>query len=303
MEVFFPSSGVQTQLWLPPLVALVISFFTSMAGVSGAFLLLPFQMSVLGFTSPAVSPTNLVFNILAIPAGVWRYVRERRMLWPLALIMLVGTVPGVVAGGFVRLALLPDARGFKLFVGCVLLYLGLRLVADLVRRDPEPERPPSKPSQSEWNTRVVHWRLSSLSYEFRGKRYQCSPLSLALACLLIGGVGGVYGVGGGAIIVPYVVGVLRLPVHTIAGATLLSTLGTSVVGVLFYQLVAPWYAGAGQPVAPDWLLGGLFGLGGMAGIYLGARAQRHMRPTWLKALLGLLILYVSVRYIGGYFWS
>ena len=64
----FPVSGVDCPLWLPPLVAFVISLFTSMGGVSGAFLLLPFQMSFLGFTSPAVSPTNLVFNIVAIPA-------------------------------------------------------------------------------------------------------------------------------------------------------------------------------------------------------------------------------------------
>jgi uncharacterized membrane protein YfcA len=44
------------------LVAFFISFFTSMAGVSGAFLLLPFQMSVLGLATPAVSATNLVFK-------------------------------------------------------------------------------------------------------------------------------------------------------------------------------------------------------------------------------------------------
>jgi hypothetical protein len=65
----FPVSGVETYVFIPPLVALVVSFLTSMGGVSGAFLLLPFQMSFLGFTSPAVSSTNFVFNIVAIPSG------------------------------------------------------------------------------------------------------------------------------------------------------------------------------------------------------------------------------------------
>ena len=60
----FPVSGVEVALWVPPLVALVVSAFTSMGGVSGAFLLLPFQVSVLGFASPAVSSTNLVYNIV-----------------------------------------------------------------------------------------------------------------------------------------------------------------------------------------------------------------------------------------------
>ncbi len=45
----------QIYAFIPPLVALVVSFFTSMGGISGAFLLLPFQMSVLNYTSPSVS--------------------------------------------------------------------------------------------------------------------------------------------------------------------------------------------------------------------------------------------------------
>ncbi len=52
-----------------------------MGGVSGNFLLLSYQISVLNFTSPAVSPTNLVFNIVAIPSGVYRYLREGRKNW------------------------------------------------------------------------------------------------------------------------------------------------------------------------------------------------------------------------------
>jgi uncharacterized membrane protein YfcA len=70
MDLFymlFPISGVETYVFIPPLVAIVISFFCSMGGVSGAFLLLPFQMSVLNFTSPSVSSTNLIYNIVAIP--------------------------------------------------------------------------------------------------------------------------------------------------------------------------------------------------------------------------------------------
>ncbi len=57
LYMFFPVSGVKTHLFIPPLVALVVSFFTSMGGVSGAFLLLPFQMSVLNFTSGVYPPT------------------------------------------------------------------------------------------------------------------------------------------------------------------------------------------------------------------------------------------------------
>ncbi|MDH5768054.1 MAG: sulfite exporter TauE/SafE family protein, partial [Nitrospirota bacterium] len=91
--MLFPVSGVETYIFIPPLVALVVSFFTSMGGVSGAFLLLPFQVSVLNFTSPSVSSTNFVYNIVAIPSGVYRYLKEGRMPWPLTNIVILGTLP------------------------------------------------------------------------------------------------------------------------------------------------------------------------------------------------------------------
>src|SRR5512139_4054024 len=132
LEIFFPVSGVKTSIFLPPLVALVISFFTSMGGVSGAFLLLPFQMSILNYTSPSVSATNFVFNIVAIPSGVYRYIKEGRMAWPLTLVVIIGTLPGVFIGYYLRVLYLPDPKTFKLFVGCVLLYIGVRLFKDLL---------------------------------------------------------------------------------------------------------------------------------------------------------------------------
>src|SRR3972149_12291901 len=90
----FSISGVKTWVFLPPLVAFIVSFFTSMGGVSGAFLLLPFQMSFLGFTNPSVSATNQLFNIVAIPTGVYRYYKEGRMVWPLTWAVIIGTLPG-----------------------------------------------------------------------------------------------------------------------------------------------------------------------------------------------------------------
>ncbi|MCI5136479.1 MAG: sulfite exporter TauE/SafE family protein, partial [Candidatus Electrothrix sp. AW2] len=50
--MYFPTADIEVQPWLPPVVAFCISFFTSMSGVSGAFLLLPFQVSYLGFSTP-----------------------------------------------------------------------------------------------------------------------------------------------------------------------------------------------------------------------------------------------------------
>jgi uncharacterized protein len=108
--VHFPVSGVDTFILFPPLIAFVVSFSTSMAGVPGAFLLLPYQMSVLGYVTPSVSATNQVFNIVGIPSGVYSYIREGRMVWPLTWAVLIGTLPGVFIGAWIRIFYLPAPR-------------------------------------------------------------------------------------------------------------------------------------------------------------------------------------------------
>ena len=58
--MYFPVADIEIHPLIPPVVAFVISFFTSMGGVSGAFLLLPFQVSVLGFNTPTVSARRTI---------------------------------------------------------------------------------------------------------------------------------------------------------------------------------------------------------------------------------------------------
>jgi uncharacterized protein len=293
----FPVSGVETPFWVPPLVAFVVSFFSSMGGISGAVLLLPFQMSVLGFTSPAVSATNLVFNIIAIPGGVYQYTREGRMIRSLTWVVVGGTVPGVVVGQLIRLHWLPDPRPFKAFVGCVLLYIAVRIV-------PEIRRPENKAEGGGdphyWAVKCVECSIRRLVFDFQGNRYECPTRFVFLLSLVVGMVGGIYGIGGGAIMAPFFVAHLGLPVHTIAGATLMGTFITSVAGVAFSHLIAPYYRGKGMEVAPDWQLGSLLGVGGMLGVYLGARTQRYMPARWLKIMLAAILMAVAVNYLWGY---
>jgi uncharacterized membrane protein YfcA len=311
--VHFPVSDVTISPLVPPLVAFVISFFTSMGGVSGAFLLLPFQMSVLGFTSPAVSATNHLFNIIAIPSGVWRYVREGRMVWPLTWVVIAGTLPGVLIGAVVRVRYLPDARAFKLFAGAVLLFIGARMMVDLARRAGTDRATAEQRFQqlvvahrarSEGDdplpaVRVLRFGIRRITYEFYGERFSFSTVGVFALSLAVGVVGGVYGIGGGAIVAPFFVAILGLPVYTVAGAALMGTFITSIAGVGFYQAMAPVYPDTA--VAPDWGLGLLFGLGGMAGMYLGARAQKHVPARAIKVMLCLVIVLTAGRYVVGFF--
>jgi uncharacterized membrane protein YfcA len=314
----FPVSGVEISPLIPLVVSFIVSFFTSMGGISGAFLLLPFQMSVLGFTSPAVSSTNLVFNIIAIPSGVYRYIREGRMAWPLAWIIILGTLPGVFIGAAIRINYLPDPKHFKVFMGFVLLYIALRLLLDLRAKTAQDK---SKTEEIEKSfrersarmrkavaagetrnpvIRTTRFSLTEYAYEFYGEKFSFNTITLSAFAFAVGIVGGIYGVGGGAIIAPFLVAFFHLPIYTIAGATLFGTFITSIAGALFYALIAPLYASTGLMIAPDWMLGALFGVGGFLGMYCGARLQKFFPARFIKGILTLILLFLALTYLVGF---
>ncbi|MCP4685350.1 MAG: TSUP family transporter, partial [bacterium] len=74
---------------------------------------------------------------------------------------------------------------------------------------------------------------------------------------------------------------------------------TSVAGALIYILISPLIGG--EVLWPDWWLGLSFGVGGAAGIYVGARVQRYVSPKVIKVILVLALLFIAVRYILGFY--
>ncbi|HCG99802.1 MAG: hypothetical protein A2074_06220 [Candidatus Aquicultor primus] len=318
--MYFQTAGIEVALWIPPLTAFVISFFTSMGGVSGAFLLLPFQMSFLGYTNPSVSATNQLYNIVAIPSGVYCYYKEGRMVWPLTWVVITGTLPGVLIGAFVRVAYLPDPQNFKLFAAVVLLYIGIKMARDVLRKNagdsdkaageqrfqelvrdyrkttPDPKNAATSTHQK---IEITHFNRKRLGYTFYGESFDVPFWGIFALSFIVGIVGGIYGIGGGAIIAPFFVSFFGLPVYTVAGAALMGTFVTSVAGVAFYQAIAPFYPQ--MSVAPDFLLGSLFGLGGMAGMYVGARCQKYVPAKAIKWMLSGIIIFTALKYVLDFF--
>jgi uncharacterized membrane protein YfcA len=294
LKIFFPVSGIETYFFFPPLVAFVLSFFTSMGGVSGAFLILPFQMSILGFVSPSVSATNFLYNIVGTPGGIIPYIREQRMVWPLAVLITIGTFPGVLIGYYIRVRYFPDPRVFKLFVGIVLLYIGFRLAKSIGKK----KRAAPPHANKAFVVSNVSWNMRRMEFDFSGEKVSFSVPALLSLSFIVGIIGGIYGIGGGAIIAPFCVSILQIPVFTIAGPALFGTFMTSIAGVFFYSTIP---ISSGQTAPPDWLLGFLFGVGGLFGMYLGARCQKYVPEKIIKAILALIILIVSLKYIVQFF--
>jgi uncharacterized membrane protein YfcA len=244
------------------IAGLLISLITSPAGVSGAVFLLPVQLSLLHIPSPAVTPTNLLFNVVAGPGALVRYRRSGQLAGPLTRLLLAGTLPGVAVGACIRVFAIPGPRVFRLVVAVVLLPLGLWLIARAAHPG-TPDRPPL-------SRRTV----------------------LALSGL-VGTIGGIYGIGGGSMIGPILAG-RGTPMTTIAPAALACTFLTSITGAATYGLLALTATG---DIGPRWSVGLLCGAGGLIGGYLGARLQPRLPERTLRLLLGSLATGLAGLYL------
>jgi uncharacterized membrane protein YfcA len=220
--------------------------------------------------------------------------REGRMVWPLALAITLGTLPGVLVGYYIRVRFLPDPKAFKLFVGIILLYLGVRVIKKILQKEGERAVGP----RADFKVSNVAYNLTRMGFDFQERRVEFSLAAIVALALIVGVIGGIYGIGGGAIIAPFCVAFLNIPVHTVAGAAMFGTFATSIVGVAIYSFV-PFYNG--QPAPPDWLLGILFGFGGLLGMYLGASCQKFVPEKLIQAILALIIFTVSANYILQFF--
>jgi uncharacterized membrane protein YfcA len=222
------------------------------------------------------------------------------MLWPLTWVVIIGTLPGVFIGAWVRIKYLPDPKAFKLFAGMVLCYIGFRLLIDVINNKGQKKFLKSNQTAGyRPAVRLLGSTFRQVKFDYDGETYKFSPPIVYTICFLVGIVGGIYGIGGGSIVAPFFVAIIGLPVYIVAGASLMGTFITSVAGVAFYQYLSWIYTD--MAVAPDWMLGALFGVGGLFGMYLGARTQKFVPARIIKSILCGSVLLVAVRYIVGFF--
>ncbi len=119
-----------------------------------------------------------------------------------------------------------------------------------------------------------------------------APVLIVLAAA-VGCVGGIYGIGGGSILAPILIGTGR-PASQVAPAALASTFVTSVAGVVTFTILSFHQHG---PVGPDWPTGVALGVGGLAGAYTGARIQPRLPDALIRRLVGILVIAIGARYL------
>jgi len=321
--MFFPVAGIEVNPLLPVLAGFIAGLLLGQVGLTGMFLTLPYMVSGLGFVNPAVSSTNLVGNLISPLGGVYGFLREKRMAWSLGITAGVGAVLGSVVGTVLRVEVLYEPRLFKVVIGLFMLLLAGHMLYStteraIARREKDRELKEkferrvdalkSKDGKgrlvSGLDENAVIKTLSAspkkVTFQFWGETYEFNPMKIIIVGFMIGVVASMIGVGGAFLLVPYITGFIQIPIYIVTGATILYTFITSVSGLISYYTLIPVLTDR-PAVSPDWFLGLLLGLGGLAGGYLSARVQKYMPDKALKYILGGIVGFWGLLYVLGYF--
>ena len=286
MDLYLPIAEVSVNA--PLLVALgaLVGFISGMFGIGGGFLMTPILIWI-GIPAP-VAVASLASHVAASStSSVMSYTRARavdfRMGGLLAGGGAVGSVLGVEAFRWLRQqgqADLVVALAYLIFLGAIGGLMLMESLTTILRRRRGAPPPPRGDRRPMW--------LYGLPFKmkFPRSRLYISVLPPLALGVFVGVLSAIMGVGGGFILVPAMIYLLRMPAGVVVGTSLFQIIITTT-------LTSVLQAGRNQTV--DIVLATLLLIGGVLGAQLGARASARFRAEELRALLALIVLLVGLR--------
>ncbi|WP_297516212.1 sulfite exporter TauE/SafE family protein [uncultured Caulobacter sp.] len=286
MHLYLPIAEVSVNALLLVVLGGLVGFISGMFGIGGGFLMTP----VLVFMGipPVVAVASEANHVAASSvSSVIAYSKKRAVDFRMGAVLATGGAIGSFAGvevfRWLRLigqADLAVSVSYLLFLGVIGgLMLTESLGAILRRRRGEPPKPRR-------DRRPLLLYALPFKVRFPRSRLYISVIPPVLLGVFVGVLSAVMGVGGGFILVPAMIYLLRMPAPVVVGTSLFQiVITTSLTSVL--------QAGRNQTV--DIVLATLLLVGGVVGAQLGARMSGRFRAEELRALLALLVLLVGLR--------
>ncbi len=286
MTIYLPIAELPVAIFSIFAMGLAVGFISGMFGVGGGFLMTP----LLIFTgiSPAVAVASASPYMAASSfSGALSYLRKGMVDLPLAGILLAGGGVGTVCGvalftwlnsiGQVDLII---RLSYTLLLGGIGFMMLLESVRAIIRTRKGGKAQVRRPGTHSWVMRLP------LKMRFRRARIYVSTIPVVVLGWMIGLLGAVLGVGGGFILVPALIYLLRVPTTTAVGTSSVLTVATMVAATILH---------AATNGTVDAMLAFVLMVGGTMGAQFGARTGQTIRPDYLRLLLALLVLSVGLR--------
>ncbi len=285
MHIFLPVAGISINLLLLIAVGAIVGILTGLLGVGGGFLLTPVLMMI-GVTPTVAAASSTCSLVATSSSGVAAHFRLGNVDLKLGSIMLVGGLAGAEVGvQFIRFL---RATGNADFVITVTYVVVLGLVGSLMFVESlySLRRGVMVAGGSRKTQRNGLLQKLPFQMDFPRSNVQHSVLVPFLLCSLVAILAAIMGVGGGFIMVPMMVYLLRMSMHVAIGTDLFQILFTCA-GLTLMQAVS------NQTV--DVVIALMLAVGSTVGAQIGARLARLLRGDQLKIVLATLVLLVTIK--------
>ncbi len=315
-EVAFPLAGARVPIWHLVWMGFWTGYTMAVVGEAAGIFALPYQMSVLQFITPSVTPTTQLLTFINPIGALFGFIRNKQYNWDFALWVCAGGATGALIGPFIRLTVLADPGPFKMAVGLALAIAGIHLCWAAFRRVNRSQGIEGKFAAEAKASRAQGARApyaipagipietiakdgAHLTIGFWGERWRMHQPTLFLIGFGVAVCASALGVGGGFLLVPIFAAVYALPMYVLVAASIPYVIILSAVAIFTYTFIVPLFSGATLYAEFAW---GLFAsAGGVFGAWLAAKTQRFVPQHFLKLMLGGITGVAGVLYVIDFF--
>lgn len=289
MQIYLPIAELSVNIFLLLGLGAGVGFLSGMFGVGGGFLMTPLLIFI--GVPPAVAVSTEANQIVSSSAsGALAHWRRRSLDPKMGMLLLAGGSAGSIFGvqlftflrglGQIDLIISLCYVGFLGTIGGLMLYESARTI--MRSRQPEARR------EGGMGTRKKRGWIDTLPFKMRFPRsgLYISVIPPIAIGFFVGTLAAIMGVGGGFVMVPAMIYILRMPTNVVVG--------TSLFQILFVTALTTFLQ-ATQNQTVDIVLAMLLTVGGVIGAQFGARAGRHVKAEELRALLAAMVLAVCLK--------
>ena len=286
MGIYLPIAEISVNVFVLLAMGAAVGFLSGLFGVGGGFLITP--LLIFYNIPPAIAVATGANQVIASSfSGALSHMKRGTLDFKLGFVLLAGGIVGSTAGVYV-FSVLRSLGQLDLFISLLYVVLlgsvgGLMLFESVnaLRATRSGAAPTLKKSgQHNWIHRLP------LKMRFRTSKLFVSVIPVLGLGAAIGFLSSIMGVGGGFIMVPALIYLLRVPTNVVVGTSLFQIIFTSGYTTLIH---------ASTNYTVDIMLALLLMIGGVAGAQYGAKAGQKLRGEQLRALLALLVLAVAIR--------
>jgi uncharacterized membrane protein YfcA len=275
-------SNIMLLLMWGALVGLVFSSIGAAGGILASFGLI----TIIGVTDPnSVKPMAQILALATALVFIPGYFKRKAWVLEIGLMLSAGGVIGALVGSTISSRYLSDMSSFKPLFGILAFLVAVQITWKLYHKS-KTGKPTVARSDAGVDNVFVSWK--TISFDYGGKKYQCSFWSPLFAGFIIAVIASIFGVGGGFLLVPYLASMLEIPMFIVPATAALAVLISGVISVTNYIRL-------GSEIDIPMLF--ILVIGGVLGAKIGPIINQMMKESWLQASLACIVAVIGTKYI------